>query len=387
MRHLVVVGASLAGLRAAEAARAAGFDGELTLVGAEPHPPYNRPPLSKQLLAGTMDPAATALRHGLQATWRLGVAAVGLDASRRLVRLSDGDELAYDAIVVATGSAARPWPAPLPELRGLHALRDLDDALALRAAAAPARHVVIVGAGFIGCEVAATLRASGKDVTLVDVAAHPMLPLGPQLGEIWADKHRASGVELRLETGVAEFEGSDGELTAVRLDDGDVLEADLGLIAVGAVPCSGWLAGSGVTLEPGVVCDSTCAAVGVDAVFAAGDVARWPHPLADEALVRVEHWSNAAEMGEVAGHNAVVPAAARRVHAAVPTFWSDQYDWKIQSVGFPHLAERFDIAEGDPAEGRLFAIGERAGRPVAAVGVNAARRMIEFEMSLEAPVA
>ena len=204
MRRLIIVGASLAGLRAAQAARTGGFDGELVVVGEEPHRPYTRPPLSKELLAGEHEPEKVMLpADAFDAQWRLGVAATSLDRARRRVVLADGDELEYDRLILATGSRARRWPGPGGELDGVHVLRSLDDALALKAALEQRPRVVVVGAGFIGCEVAQTARKQGLDVTLIDVAPTPMLPLGAQLGEWCAALHRDNGVDLRLNTGVA----------------------------------------------------------------------------------------------------------------------------------------------------------------------------------------
>ncbi len=376
--RLVVVGASLAGLRAARAARGAGHDGELVVVGAERHPPYTRPPLSKELLAGVQEADACAFPcDDLDVTWRLGEPATGLDLAAREVVLEGGERIGFDRLVIATGCRAREWTGPGAGLDGVHTIRDLDDALALRAAltAEPAPRLAVVGAGFVGCEVAAAARALGLDVTLVDVAPLPMPALGPLLGEHCARMHRERGVDLRLGAGIVALRG-DGRVEAVELEDGTRIEADVVVVALGAIPNTEWLAGSGLELDPGVVCDAHLAAAGAPGVYAAGDVASWPHPLAGGARIRVEHWTNAAEQGTVAGRHAVAGDDAERApYVAVPSFWSDQYDAKIQAIGLPRLAERVEVVERTPEGDRFVAVGERDGRVVAALAVNGARRL------------
>ena len=374
---LVIVGASLAGLRAAQAARGAGYEGELTIVGEEQHRPYTRPPLSKDLLAGIDDVEACMFPAGeLDVTWRLGERATALDAAAKRLTLASDDELEYDRLILATGCRARPWTGPGKDLEGLHTLRDLDDALELQRALAPKPQLAIIGAGFIGCEVAASARKLGVDVTLVDIAPTPMPGLGETLGVRCADMHRQHGVDLRLGTGIAALHGDgEGRLAEVELSDGSRIPAQVAVIALGAIPNTGWLEGSGLTLEPGVLCDATLAAQGVEDVFAAGDIAAWPHPLAPDAPIRIEHWTNAAEQGTLAGRNAVVDPSERKEHTSVPSFWSDQYDVKIQAVGLPGLVERVHMAEAAPDGDRFVAVGARDGKVVAALGFNAARRL------------
>jgi 3-phenylpropionate/trans-cinnamate dioxygenase ferredoxin reductase component len=428
-RPIVIVGASLAGLRAAQAIRKAGHGGRVVVVGAERHAPYTRPPLSKELLAGEHEADRCALPGGdVDVEWRLGTVATGLDLARREVVLAPCDEgahgggdgsdvkarsgdagrgggvgrggdeaarggdeaarggaerLGYDRLLIATGARPRRWPGAPIELDGVHMLRDLDDALALRAAFDARPRLAVVGAGFIGCEVAATARKRGLDVTLIDVADHPMTALGPAVGARCADLHRARGVELRLGVGVDGFEGA-GRLEAVRLADGSRVEADLAVVALGAIPNTDWLADSGLELQPGVVCDATLAARDADGVFCAGDVAAWPHPMADHGIIRIEHWTNAAEQGAAAGRNLLASPEERTPYNAVPYFWSDQYDVKIQSVGLPARAERVTVLEAAPEGDRLVLGGERDGRLVAAIGFNAMRRLAFYRGRLAA---
>ena len=389
LRRAVVVGASLAGLRAAEALRREGFDGELTLVGAERHRPYNRPPLSKQLLAGTMEPEGTEFRTQLEAEWRLGVAATGLDLGRRTVALADtrsrsstgtgGSVLPFDGLVIATGASARTWHEPIHELEGVFGLRELDHALGLREALAAGPRVVVLGAGFIGCEVAAVLRERELDVTLVDLLDVPMQrALGRELGEVCAELHREHGVALRMGVKVDRIEGAGGRVSAVHLADGEHLPAEVVLVATGSQPNVGWLAGSGLRVERGVVCDELSQAVGAPDVFAAGDVAEFPHPLADGELVRLEHWSNAGEQGTAAALNLLRAPDDRVPYAPMPSFWSDQYDVKVQSIGFPERADTVRVVEGDPAARRFVALCARAGTVVGAIGFSMPRRMLEL---------
>jgi NADPH-dependent 2,4-dienoyl-CoA reductase/sulfur reductase-like enzyme len=386
--RIVVVGASLAGLRAAQALRAAGHADEVVVIGDEARAPYTRPPLSKELLAGAHTVEQCDFPSGeVDVTWRLGAAAVALDRAAREVVLADGARVGYDRVIVATGCRARTWGGPGAELDGLHTLRDLDDALRLRAALTDGRpRVAVVGAGFVGAEVASTARRLGLDVTLIDVAPHPLLPLGPLLGGRCADMHRAEGVTVKLATGVAGFAGdADGRVRAVTLADGSEVAADVVVVALGAIPNTEWLAGSGLTLDPGLLCDATLTSVDDPDVLGAGDVVSWPHPLADGATIRVEHWTNAAEQGAAAARNALAPPAERTPYAAAPYFWSDQYDVKIQAVGLPGRAERVELVEQSPEGDRLVAVGVRDGRVVAAIAFNAVRRLAWYRRQLADP--
>ncbi|MBV9001435.1 MAG: FAD-dependent oxidoreductase [Solirubrobacterales bacterium] len=385
MRRLVIVGASLAGLRAAQAARKAGFDGDLVMVGEERHLPYTRPPLSKELLAGehTVDRVQLPCDE-LGVEWRLGVAAASLDRERQCVVLSDGDEIEYDRLILATGSRPRRWPGAGAELAGVHVLRNVDDALALRAAFDDRPCVVIVGAGFIGCEVAQTARKERLDVTLIDVASTPMLPLGPELGMWCADLHRDRGVDVRLGTGVAALLG-DGRVEAVELTGGERVPADVVVVGLGAVPNVEWLGGSGLHIDSGLACDATLTAAGDPDIVAAGDIVAWPHPLADGEAVRIEHWTVAAEQGQLAGRNVLLAPDERKPYVTPPYFWSDQYDVKIQSLGLPGRADGVELLESSPDRARLVYGAERDGRLVGIIAINAARRLGTYRMALEDP--
>jgi NADPH-dependent 2,4-dienoyl-CoA reductase/sulfur reductase-like enzyme len=387
MRRVVIVGASLAGLRAAQAARKEGFDGDLVVVGDEPHLPYTRPPLSKEVLAGEhpLEHANLPTRE-LDAQWRLHVAATGLDRTRRRVVLADGDEVPYDRLIVATGSRARRWSGPGADLEGVHVLRGLDDVVGLRDTLERRPRLAVVGAGFIGCEVSSTARSLGLEVTMIDVAPTPMLPLGPELGAWCAELHREHGVNLRLGTGVAALVGR-GTVEAVELSDGSRVEADAVVVGLGAVPNTEWLAGSGLRADPGLECDATLTAIGDPDVLGAGDIVSWPHPLAGGEPIRIEHWTVAAEHGQLAGRNILLAPEERKPYDAPPYFWSDQHGVKIQSLGLPGRAERLELVESTPDGRRRVYGGERDGRLVGIVAVNAARRLGVYRMALADPPA
>ena len=281
-RTIVIVGASLAGLRAAETLRREGYDERVVLVGAETHLPYDRPPLSKELLAGEWEAEHVALRKQpydeLDLDMRLGRRATGLDVSARAVVLDGGETIAFDGLVVATGSRPRTIPGA-PELDGVFVLRTLDDCLAIRSRLDAAPRVVVIGAGFIGSEVAATCRGRGLDVTVLEMLPTPLArAVGPVVGDACGRLHREHGVDLRCGVTVAGFEGHE-RVARVWLADGTAFDADLVVVGVGVAPETDWLEGSGLTLDDGVVCDATCLAA--PGVVAAGDVARWPNPLFD----------------------------------------------------------------------------------------------------------
>ena len=334
---LVVVGASLAGLRAAESARKAGWDGRVVLVGAEDHLPYDRPPLSKAFLRGGPEPEAPGYRSTeeldeLGIELRLGAPAAGLDLQAREVLLGD-QRIPYAAAVLATGAAARHLPGEV--LDGLHVRRTLDDARAVRSALDRGARTVVVGAGFIGSEVASAARERGLPVTVVEAAPQPLVrAVGEQGAPLCAALHARAGVDLRCGVAVEGFEAGDGRVTAVLLADGTRLPAELVVVGAGASPSTGWLEGSGLALEDGVVCSSVLRTSDPH-VWAAGDVARVDLP--GHGPVRLEHWTSAAEQGTLAGANAVAELSGEpaREHVAVPYFWSDVYGSKLQMVGLP----------------------------------------------------
>ena len=368
--RVVVVGASLAGLRAAEELRRLGFSGEIAVVGAEPHLPYDRPPLSKELLSGEWDADQTSLRRqgvdDLEAEWHLGRRATALDVAARTVTLDDDEPISFTGCVVACGAAPRTLPGT-PALDGIHTLRTLDDCLAIRAdARRPTRAVVVVGAGFIGAEVAATCRRRHLAVTVLEALPVPMVRgLGPVLGEVLARLHRDHGVDLRTGAGVAGFEGTD-RVERIRLADDTTVDADLVVVGVGVAPATGWLEGSGLTIDNGVVCDETLAAA--PGVVAAGDVCRWPNPLFDGEPMRLEHWTNAAEQGVAAAQRLLADDGRAQPFAPVPFVWSDQYDVKIQVVGHVRGDDEVEVVDGSLEERRFVAAVGRAGRLVGAVG-------------------
>jgi 3-phenylpropionate/trans-cinnamate dioxygenase ferredoxin reductase component len=384
MRRLVIVGAGLAGHRAAQAARREGFDGELIVIGDEIHEPYDRPPLSKQLLAGTMEHHETFYdSKELDIEWVLGSPATSLDIQQRVVRLADGQDIPYEGVVLATGRRAREWP-DLPDLQGFYMLRSLDDTKALRQAVRPGGRAVIVGAGFIGCEVAATLRGLGvEEVTLIDVAPYPMPGLGPEVGKRAIAMHEKHGVRLRLATSVAMFEGNE-RVEAVRLEDGERIETDFVLLSLGSLPNTEWLEGSGLTIEQGaVLCDEYCMAVGAEGVAVAGDIALYPHPGSPEPIC-IEHWSNARDMGAMSAINLLTPPASRQVFVAVPTFWSDQYDVKIKSAGLLKIADNWVVVEEEPEKPRLVVEAYQGTELVGAIVFNKNRTIIDYQRKLQA---
>ena len=389
-RSVTIVGASLAGLRAAEALRRQDFDGPITLIGDELHAPYDRPPLSKQFLAGGWGEDRLALTRpdkldDLDLDLRLGVRAASFDlASRRLgiVYLDDegGDEFVVDGLLIATGARCRTLRGS-EGLDGVFVLRSLDDSLAIRAAfgAGPAR-VVVVGAGFIGAEVAATARTLGLEVTMIESLPQPLSRvLGDAMGAVCAELHREHGVDLRTGVGVEAIEG-EGRVERVRLSDGSVIEADVVVVGIGVVPNTEWLEGSGLRIDNGVVCDATCLAA--PGVTAAGDVARWPNQRFGEVM-RVEHWDNAVAQGAHAARRLLVDDAEAEPFVPVPWFWSDQYDRKIQMAGRIGPDDEMHVATGSLAERRFAAIYGRAGRLVGVLGFNRPRQVMRYRMLIE----
>jgi len=380
-----IVGASLAGYWAAETLRRDGFKGRISLIGDEPHAPYDRPPLSKKFLAGDLDddrlPLTTAEKLAdLDLEMRLGCRATGLDVATRTLEV-DGVAEPYDGLLIATGARCRNLPGTAG-LAGVHTLRTRDDAEAIRDALANgARRVVVVGAGFIGAEVASTAIGRGAEVTMVEALEAPFgRVLGVEMGAVMADVHRRHGVDLRTGVGVDEVLGDD-RLAGVRLADGATLEADLLVVGIGVVPNTDWLEGSGLTLDDGVVCDETCLAA--PDVVAAGDVARWANPRYGEVM-RVEHWDNAVQQGVHAARRLLQSDEEATPYAPVPWFWTDQYDRKVQLAGRPHTDDEVRVVAGSTAEHRFAAFYGRDGRFTAALGMNRPRQVMQSKGLLDA---
>jgi NADPH-dependent 2,4-dienoyl-CoA reductase/sulfur reductase-like enzyme len=370
---VLVVGASAGGLSTVEALRRKGYQGRLTVLGAESHLPYDRPPLSKQVLAGAWDPERAQLRQpdalsALGAEFILADPAVGLDVQARTVHTASGRDLQADAVVVATGVRPRVL-AGQAELAGVYVLRTLDDALSLRADLRESARLVVVGDGVLGAEIAATAHGMGLDVTLAGPQRAPMASqLGPVVGDLLADLHVERGVRLRLGAGVAGLAGEHGRVTGVRLATGEVLPADVVVVAIGAEPVTDWLAGSGLSVDNGVICDSRCRAA--DGIYAVGDVARWYHATLD-SCVRLENRTNATQQAGVVAANIL---GEDRPYTPVPYFWTDQFDAKLQIHGVLPADAVVSIVDGDTAGRRFVGRYERNGKVSGVLGWNMPKR-------------
>jgi NADPH-dependent 2,4-dienoyl-CoA reductase/sulfur reductase-like enzyme len=360
---IVIVGGGLAASRTAEQLRRAEYAAAITIVSDEDHLPYDRPPLSKDVLRGETDdvllkPAEFYAENDI--TMHLGSAATGLDTAGQTVTLANGDVIGYDELVIATGLVPKRIPS-LPDIEGVCVLRTLDESLALREHAGSIKRAVVIGAGFIGCEVAASLRTLGVAVTIVEPQPSPLASvLGTQIGEMVARLHRAEGVDVRCGIGVTGVSGTD-HVEKVALSDGTELDADVVVVGIGSRPSTDWLDGSGIEVDNGVVCDAA-GRTSAPNVWAIGDVASWQDVAGHQ--VRVEHWSNVAEQARV-----IVPALLGNdapTAVVVPYFWSDQYDVKIQCLGEPEADDIVHVVEDD---GRKFlAYYERDGAVVGVVG-------------------
>ncbi len=383
MDTYLIVGASLAGGRAAEALRQAGFDGRIVLAGDEPDRPYQRPPLSKAFLRGEYPEGKLYLRppnyyEQQRIELRLGARATRLDPAARVVELDTGERLGFDRLLIATGATLRRLDTPGAALAGIYYLRTVRDAERIRAEMVPGRRVVVVGAGFIGTEVAASCRQRGLEVTvLVGAAPVPLQrALGEEIGRLYAEFHREQGVDLRTGESVQAVRGT-SRVEAVVTASGKTIGCDFAVVGVGVIPASGWLAGSGLTLENGVAVDEYCE-TNIPGIFAAGDVASWWHPGLRERL-RVEHFDNAQNQGVAAAHNML---GKRTPYSPVLFFWSDQYDLRLQYVGHASRWDRIVLRGSVPS--RSFAAFYLLGSQLrAALGVNrvkdvtAARKLIQ----------
>jgi 3-phenylpropionate/trans-cinnamate dioxygenase ferredoxin reductase subunit len=385
---ILIVGASLAGLRAAEGLREAGFDGEVTILGDETSMPYDRPPLSKEVLRAEKgaEEVSLPIPERLGARWLLGERATGLDAEARTVRTERGRTLDYDSLVVATGSGPRRLPGLEPDGDRVFELRTIDDALNLRDAFATAARLLIIGAGFIGVEVASAARAAGLEVTIVSLDP-PLIGAGRLAGEAAAALLGEHGVELLEGRTVAALERLPDGVVA-KLDEGTTIAASLAVVAVGAAPNVEWLAGSGLRLEDGIVCDAALRAVGVNDVYAAGDVACWPNPMLGGRPMRIEHWANAIEQGDAVGA-AVVKGAAAEPFASLPSVWSDHFGTRLQAVGLPALADELEVTAGSTESGCFTALARLEGKLVGAVGYGMRRDFAKLRAQVRSrmPVA
>jgi NADPH-dependent 2,4-dienoyl-CoA reductase/sulfur reductase-like enzyme len=402
-QRALIVGAGLGGLRAAESLRANGFAGEIVVVGDEPHPPYSRPPLSKEALAD--EPSFDRLAFRVRAAaddvvWRLGVRAEHADLDSREVVLAGGEVVGYDALVAATGVSARrlPIPGPPPDAAGgRHVVRTLDDAVVLRAALVPGARVAILGAGFIGCEVAATARALGCEVHAIALDERPMIrPLGPVLAAEVQRRHEAQGVVFHLGVGVSAFVG-ERRVEGVVLTDGTPLAADVVVEALGSRPNTDLLEGNGLDLGDGVLTDAALRPLRgdrpVDGVAVVGDLARFPNRRFDERAWRVEHWSVPTDTGRRAGAVLAARLAGSGYDEAVgaywdllPSFWSDQYDIRLQSYGMPGLADPGGIRLLEGAlDGECVVGYHRGGEQVGVVGVGMLRAVNAYRATVGHP--
>ena len=382
MDNVVIAGAGMAGLHAAESLREAGFEGRVTLVGAEDERPYSRPPLSKEVLTGVGDGAGVALRddaafEALGLDLRLGRAAARLLPGERAVELDDGTRVQGDGVIVATGARAR---RPGTDLAGVHVLRTLADAEALRADLDKYDRVAVVGAGFVGAEVAASARALGREVVLIEAAPTPLTrAVDPRVGRVLTDLHRDNGVDLRLGTGVSGYEGAGGRVERVRLADGSAVEAPVVVCGLGVDLNTEWLEGSGVALADGaggVECDAL-GRTSVPNVYAAGDLANFPHPRYGGRM-RLEHWTNAGEQAGVSARNLLAGSGAAEEYTPVPYFWSDQYKRKIQLLGQAAPADTVEFVHGSPEDRKFVAFFGREGLLIGVLGLKSTPKVMRY---------
>ena len=388
MSGVVIVGAGLGALRTAESLRSSGYDGPITVVGDEAHRPYSRPPLSKEALAGGVDVARLEFRRKAavdDVAWRLGSAAVSCDLAARTVTLDDGSVLDFDGLVVASGIRPRRLPVPGPS-DGRYLLRTAEDAASIRQRLTPGSHLLVMGAGFIGSETAATARGLGVEVTVVAPDAEPMIrPLGEELGAGMRRRHEAHGVHFRLGHTVDRFAGDDAVASAT-LSDGTELPADLVIEAVGSVANIEWLQGNGLDLSDGVLTDSALqVTTDLAPVVAVGDIARHPNALFGGIPRRIEHWNMPTETGRRAGRTLAALLAGeepdRGPFTAMPSFWSDQYHHTIQSFGMPGIATGITVAEGTPDAACIVEYHDDSGL-VGVVGIDRTADLAPYRQAL-----
>ena len=353
-KAVLIVGGGLGGLRTAEALRGKGFTGTITLVGDEEHQPYNRPPLSKEALSSGLSHEELKFRQRdsvADINWVLGSAAQQLNTAKREVTLANGNTLKFDALVIATGIRPRLLPIPGPT-KGLFTLRTLDDAHSLKAAITPGSNVVILGSGFIGCELAATASKLGAKVHVISLDAEPMImPMGSELGAAMRTRHEAKGIKFHLGHTVTQFNG-DTNIESVTLDSGEVIKADAVIEAIGSVPNTEWLQDNELNLDNGVLVDSNMRAVGANIpIYAVGDIANHPNTFYGDQTRRIEHWNMPTETGKRAGAALAAELAGEQPPTenffALPAFWSDQYEYQLQSYGLPGAATSNKVVSGE----------------------------------------
>ncbi|TAM67847.1 MAG: FAD-dependent oxidoreductase [Microbacteriaceae bacterium] len=383
--RIAIVGTGLAGVSAAERLRERGYSGSLVMIGGEEGQPYNRTPLSKQLLAGTRSPKDIRLRTytPLDASWLTGDPATQLDLDRRTIHLKSGSDVCFDRLVIATGSTPRHLPGAPMHSRHVWGLRTLEDARGIDAAMARGQRIAVVGGGFIGCEIASTARERGLDVTLIDRS--PVLlrrSLGDALGAVATDLHRNAGVRLHLGVAVAGWTETRRGVE-IDLDDGETIAADLAVVGIGTDPDTAWLQQTSLNTEDGILCDSACRVLDnhgtpLPGVVAAGDAARWPNQRFGATPRRIEHWINAIEMGRHAADTLLADPGNERPFAPIPRFWSHQHGTRIQSAGIPALGSSVHILEGSVPKRRFLAAFTGAGgNTTGLIAFNAPRALLK----------
>ena len=386
LNQIVVVGANLAGLRAVETLRGDGFDGSIVLINGEDELPYDRPPLSKKVLTGELLPEEVVYRDqkyydDLRVDLRSGELASSLDLRRRIVAVGS-EPIPFDGLIVATGAAARTI-RECQDLEGVHVIRGIDDARAIRAAFGEKPRVVVIGAGFIGSEVAASARFAGLEVTIVEMLSTPLIgAVGEEMGKACARLHCDNGTDLRCGTTVTAIEGN-GRVERVRLSDGSTINADLVVVGIGVTPNVEWLVDSGLIIANGLVCDATLNA-GHPAVYAAGDLVWWPNPFFGTNM-RCEHWTNAAEQGRMAARNLLAGRENSRPYGGSCYFWSDQYGVRLQFVGIQ--GEESKVIEGSPNDHKFITFYRSGDRIVGALGMNSPRLVTQAKMMIEKRVS
>ncbi|MGI8648265.1 MAG: FAD-dependent oxidoreductase [Acidimicrobiales bacterium] len=387
-RHprIVIVGAGLAGLRAAERLSELNFDGEVLIIGEEQHRPYHRPGLIDQLLTGKLDSHDMALRTYVELgdCWRIGTRVYRLDPAQHLLYLPGAEKLRYDGLIIATGLRPRLLPgAPLRDPR-VHLLRTLDEAAAIRSTLAASKgRVVVIGTGFTGCEVAASMRSLHRKVTIVG-RSRTLLgnALGAEFGAQINGLHQRNGTDLALGTKPRDWHCTP-DYVEIRLSDERTLQASCVILAVGSVPGTQWLRGSGIDITDGVLCEPTCFVVGVEDVVAAGDVACWPNPRFDVGPNRYEHWLNAAEMGQAAAENLLTGRSQAHPYSPLPRFWSEQYGMRIQVAGMPALATKtLSLTKPSSASWKPIVDYFKDGQQIGVVGVDQPRKMLRLIRNL-----